>query len=64
MPSGEKFEYDSIVLDTFKKNLHALDNLPLMPHDEGHVLRIKQHLRTRIRELEQRLGSRFHLDAV
>jgi hypothetical protein len=48
-----KDERDSILLDTFKKNLLALDKLCLTPQ----LLRIKQHLRTRIAEIEQTLCS-------
>jgi hypothetical protein len=46
-----KDERDSILLDTFKKNLLVLDKLYLTPH----ILRIKQHLQTRIAEIEQTL---------
>jgi hypothetical protein len=40
-----------------KSMLHGLDDLRLVPHNDPHVLRLKQHLRTKIRELEQKLST-------
>jgi hypothetical protein len=50
-------ERDSMLLDAFKEHLHRLDDLRLVPHNDPHVLRLKQHLRTKIRELEQKLST-------
>jgi len=46
-----------MLLDALKEHLHGLDDLRLVPHNDPHVLRLKQHLRTKIGELEQRLSA-------
>lgn len=55
MRNDAQFERDSVLLDTFRKNLRALDNLQRVQHDHAHVTRIKQHIQSQIRELEQKL---------
>ena len=55
---------DSILLDALKEHLHGLDDLRLVPHNDPHVLRLKQHLRAKIRELEERLSAESCLQAA
>jgi hypothetical protein len=40
------------LLDALKNSLHGLNNLRLVPHNDPHVLRLKQHLREQIAKLE------------
>ena len=40
------------LLEALKGGLQGLDDLKLVPHNEVHILRLKQHLRNKIAELE------------
>jgi hypothetical protein len=55
MHSSSQFERDAIkfqLLESLKDALGALNDLRLVPHNDPHVLRLKQHLRKKIVELE------------
>jgi len=55
---GPQFERDAIqfqLLESMKDALRALDDLRLVPHNDPQVLRLKQHLRKKIVELEPRI---------
>ena len=52
---GSKFEREAMkfqLLESLKDALCALNDLRLVPHNDPHVLRLKQHLRKKIGELE------------
>jgi len=57
MRNESQLQRDWMLLDALKEHLHGLDDLRLVPHNDPHVLRLKQHLRTKIGELEQRLSA-------
>ena len=40
------------LLEALKDGLQGLNNLRIVPHNETHILRLKQHLRDKIAELE------------
>ena len=42
------------LLDALKDSLQGLDALRLVPHNDIHVLNLKQHLRKKIAEMEGR----------
>lgn len=55
MYSGSQFERNVMkfqLLESLKDALCALNDLRLVPHNDPHVLRLKQHLRKKIVELE------------
>ena len=60
MATGLQFERDSVLLATCRKNLLALENLQRVRHDSEHVTRLKEHLQSMIRKLEQKLRSGSH----
>lgn len=44
--------HDPQLLEALKDGLQGLNNLRIVPHNETHILRLKQHLRDKIAELE------------
>ena len=67
MAHQRQFERDAInfeMLEALKDGLHGLDDLKLVPHNEPSILRLKQHLRAKIRELEQQLEERYFQQAA
>jgi len=58
MRNDAQFERDLALLNTFRANLRAIENLQRVPHDYAHVTRIALHLQFKIRELEQKLRQR------
>jgi len=55
MHYGSQFDRDAVkfqLLESLKDALCALNDLRLVPHNDPHVLRLKQHLRKKIVELE------------
>jgi hypothetical protein len=45
------------VLESLKGSLQSLEDLRLVPHNDPHVLRLKQHLRQKIAEIENMLAE-------
>jgi hypothetical protein len=45
------------LLESLKGSLQSLEDLRLVPHNDPHVLRLKQHLRHKIAEIEQKLAA-------
>jgi hypothetical protein len=45
--------HDAQLLEALKHGLQGLNDLRLVPHNDPHVLRLKQHLRNEISRLEQ-----------
>jgi hypothetical protein len=45
------------LLESLKGSLQSLEDLRLVPHNDPHVLRLKQHLRQKIAEIEQKLAT-------
>ena len=67
MVHARQFERDAIsfqLLEALKDGLRGLDDLKLVPHNEPSILRLKQHLRTKIRELERQLEARYFQQAA
>ncbi len=52
------------MLEALKDGLQGLDDLKLVPHNEPSILRLKQHLRAKIRELERQLDARYFQKAA
>jgi len=42
---------------SLKGSLQSLEDLRLVPHNDPHVLRLKQHLRQKVAEIEHRLAE-------
>lgn len=40
------------IVEELRESLRCLDNLRLVPHNDLHVLHLKQHMREKIAELE------------
>lgn len=47
------------VLESLKGSLQSLEDLRLVPHNDPHVLRLKQHLRLKISEMENKLAETY-----
>lgn len=47
------------LIETLKGSLQSLEDLRLVPHNDPHVLRLKQHLRQKIAEVEQKLRETY-----
>jgi len=45
------------LLESLKGSLQSLEDLRLVPHNDPHVLRLKQHLRQKVAEIEHRLAE-------
>jgi hypothetical protein len=45
------------LLETLKGSLQSLEDLELVPHNDPYVLRLKQHLRQKIVQVEQKLSA-------
>ena len=45
------------LLESLKGSLQSLEDLRLVPHNDPNVLRLKQHLRQKIAEIEQKLSA-------
>jgi hypothetical protein len=54
MKSATQFDRDSVMLDTFRKNLRAIERLPLLPNNHLHIVRLQERLKFMIRELEKK----------
>jgi hypothetical protein len=54
MKAPAQLDRDSIMLETFRKNLLALERLPLLPNNHPHLVWLRVRLKFMIRELEQR----------
>lgn len=60
MRQGAQFGGQAInfaLLESLKGSLQSLEDLRLVPHNDPHVLRLKQHLRQKIAEIEHQLGE-------
>ena len=60
MPSGTHYEWESIsfqLLESLKGSLQSLEDLRLVPHNDPHILRLKQSLRQKIAEIEHKLAE-------
>ena len=60
MPYGLPSQQKAIsfeLLESLKASLQSLEDLRLVPHNDPHVLRLKQHLRQKIAEIEQKLAA-------
>ena len=51
------------LLETLKGSLQSLEDLELVPHNDPHVLRLKQHLRQKIVQIEQKLAAIYGFTA-
>jgi hypothetical protein len=45
------------LLESLKGSLLSLEDLRLVPHNDPHILRLKQYLRQKIAEIEHQLGE-------
>ncbi len=62
MQYGVQLQPESIsfaLLESLKGSLQSLEDLRLVPHNDPHVLRLKQHLRKKIAEIEQKLQETY-----
>ena len=60
MLQGAQFEGEAIsfqLLELLKGGLQSLEDLRLVPHNDPHILRLKQHLRHKVAEIEHRLAE-------
>jgi hypothetical protein len=60
MLQGTQSERDAIsfqLLESLKGSLQSLEDLRLVPHNDAHVLRLKQYLRQKIAETERKLAE-------
>lgn len=62
MRQGPNFDGDALsfqMLEALKASLQSLEDLKLVPHNEPHVLRLKQHLREMIAKTERTLSEKY-----
>ncbi len=56
-PQGYAISFE--LLESLKGSLQSLEDLRLVPHNDPHVLRLKQHLRQKIAEIEGKLAATY-----